>query len=64
MKAKRLRGVVTLEMSEEELDQLVVDLKCALWEVTGVHKKYGDVEIEQDWAAMGKAKDVLDELIG
>jgi ribosomal protein L29 len=31
MKAKRLRGVVTLEMSEEELDQLVVDLKCALW---------------------------------
>jgi hypothetical protein len=35
-----------------------------LVEVTGVHKKYGDVEIEQDWAAMGKAKDVLDELIG
>lgn len=63
MKAKILKGIVTLEMPKEEAIALTIALKSTVWRIVSDHQKYGQLGSWDDLAALGKAKDELDRLL-
>ena len=63
MKAKMLKGIVTLEMPKEEAIALVMALKNTVWQIIDEYRKYHQSGAWDDLAVLGKTKDEMDRLL-